>query len=60
VGQVLREEARLDVVAREAERGLGEVVGAEGEEVRDARDAIGHEARAGVLDHRADQRAEVR
>ena len=30
---VAREEAALDVVAREAERGLGEVVGAEGEEV---------------------------
>jgi hypothetical protein len=50
--------ARLDVVAGEAERGLGEIVGAGREEVRRARDVIGDEAGAGELDHRADQRAE--
>ena len=32
--EVRREERRLDVVAREAPGGLGQVVGAEGEEVR--------------------------
>jgi hypothetical protein len=57
--EVVREEAGFDVVAREAERRLGEVVGAEGEEVGDVGDAVGDEAGARELDHRPDQRGEV-
>ena len=44
----------LDVVAREAEGGLGEVVRAEGEELRVGGDLAGGEAGAWQLDHRAD------
>ncbi len=51
---VAREHAALDVVAAEAERRLGEVVGAEREEVGDACDPVGLQARARQLDHRAD------
>src|SRR3954452_18163837 len=47
------EEAALGVVAREAQRRLREVVGAEREEVGMLGDAVGHEARARQLDHRA-------
>ena len=47
----------LDVVAREAEPGLREVVGAEREELGVACDVAGHEARAGQLDHGADDEA---
>jgi hypothetical protein len=43
----------LDVVAREAEAGLREVVGAEREELGVACDVAGHEACAGQLDHGA-------
>ena len=50
---------RLDVVAREAERGLREVVGAEREEVGLLGDAVRHEAGARQLDHRADDHVEV-
>ena len=57
--EVVREEAGLDVVARQAERGLREVVRAEGEEVGLLRDPVGDEARARELDHRPDQRAHV-
>ena len=49
------EELRLDVVAREAERRLREVVRAEREEVGVVGDLVGQEARARQLDHRADE-----
>ena len=52
------EEAALHVVAREAERRLGEVVGAEREEVGVLGDPVGHEARPRQLDHRADRQSE--
>ena len=52
--EVGRHEAGLDVVAREAERGLREVVGAEREERGLAREPVGDEARPRQLDHRAD------
>ncbi len=52
---VARQHATLDVVAAEAERGLGEVVGAEREEVGVAGDLVGLEAGARKLDHRPDQ-----
>ena len=52
--EVGRHEARLDVVAREAERGLRQVVGAEGEERGLGRQPVGDEARPRQLDHRAD------
>src|SRR5690606_17885386 len=48
-------EERVDVVAAEAERHLGEVVGAEAEEVGLGRHLVGREGRAGDLDHRADE-----
>ncbi len=54
---VAREEAALDVVAREPERGLGEVVGAEREEVGVRCDPVGHEAGPRQLDHRAQSRS---
>src|SRR5690349_18875450 len=41
---VPRQDAALDVVAREAERRLGEVVGAEREEVGLMRDVVGAQA----------------
>ena len=54
---VVRDDAGFDVVAREAERRLREVVGAEREELGVARDVAGGEARAGQLDHRPDAEA---
>src|SRR4029453_15079044 len=45
------EEAALDVVAREAERRLGEVVGAEREEVGVPGDSVRHQARPRQLDN---------
>src|SRR2546423_541052 len=51
---VTLEEPALHIVAREAERGLGQVIGPEREEVGDARDPVRHEARARQLDHRPD------
>lgn len=41
LGQVLRDELALHVVAAEAEGGLGEIVGAEGEEVGLLGDLVG-------------------
>src|SRR5581483_7263770 len=55
VVQVAREELALGVVARDAERGLREVVGAEREEVRVPGDLARLHARARQLDHRPDQ-----
>ena len=51
--EVVRQELALGVVAREAERRLGEVVRAEGAEVGDLGDLVGAHARARQLDHRA-------
>src|SRR5580693_9718111 len=51
---VLRNDPRFDVVAREAQGGLREVVSPEGEELRVPGDLARHEARARELDHRAD------
>jgi hypothetical protein len=52
---VTGEDAALDVVAREPEGGLGQVVRAEREEVRVRRDEVGLEARPRQLDHRPDE-----
>ena len=52
--EVLGEERALDVVAREPPCELGEVVGAEGEEVSDRGDALGGDHRTWDLDHGAD------
>ena len=51
--EVVGEELALGVVAREAERRLGEVVRAERAEVRHLGDLVGADARARQLDHRA-------
>src|ERR1700733_1465023 len=51
---VLRNDPRFDVVAREPQSGLREVVSPEGEEFRMSGDLARHEARARELDHRAD------
>src|SRR5881628_687028 len=51
---VLREEALLRVVARDAEDRLREVVRAEREELGLHRDLVGDKARAWDLDHRAE------
>ena len=56
---VLGQEAALHVVAREAERGLREVVRAEREEVGLLGDPVGHEAGPRQLDHRPDGHVEV-
>ena len=53
--EVARQELALRVVPREAERGLGQVVRPEREEVGMFGDLVGAHARAGELDHRADQ-----
>src|SRR3954468_24740450 len=53
---VTAEERALDVVAAETPAHLGEVVGAEGEELRSLRDLARGERRARHFDHRADQR----
>src|ERR1700693_1430783 len=53
--EVARQELALRVVAREAERRLGQVVRPEGEEVRVHGDLVGADARARELDHRADE-----
>ena len=45
----------VDVVARETECGLREIVGAEGKELRFFRDLIRDQAGARQLDHRADE-----
>ena len=52
--EVVGQEA-AGVVAGQAPGGLGEVVGAEGEELRLARDLVGGERRARQLDHGAEQ-----
>ncbi len=52
--EVGAEEGRLDVVTGEAPRHLGEVVGAEGEELRRPGDLAGGHGRARQLDHGAD------
>ena len=52
--QVKRHERGLDVVTGEAEAGLGEVVGAEGEEVSVLADLVGSDGSARKLDHGAD------
>ncbi len=48
---VLQQELALGVVAGEAEGRLGEVIGAEGEELRDLRDVAGGQRGSGDLDH---------
>ena len=61
--RILRQDARLDVrgqelprvVAREAHRGLREVVRPEGEELRRARELGGQKGGARELDHRAER-----
>src|SRR3954453_16228385 len=53
---VTAEESALDVVAAETPAHLGEVVGAEGEELGGLGDLACGERRARDLDHRADQR----
>ena len=61
--RILRQDARLDVrgqelpgvVAREAHRGLREVVRAEGEELRRLRELAGQDGGARQLDHRAER-----
>ena len=50
---------RLDVVAGEAPAHLGQVVGAEGEELRRLGDLAGGQRRPRHLDHRADQRVHL-
>src|SRR4051812_16819697 len=57
--EVAAEERRLDVVAREAPAHLGQVVGAEREELRGLGDLAGGHRRARHLDHRADQGRDV-
>src|SRR5512133_1377649 len=52
---VAGEDLALDVVAAEAQRGLREVVGAEGEEVGLLGDPVGQEACTRQLDHRPDR-----
>ena len=52
--EVGRHHPALDVVAAEAEGHLGQVVGAEGEEVGHLGDLAGPQGRPGRLDHRAD------
>ena len=52
--EVAAEERRLDVVTREAPGHLGQVVGAEGEELRRPRDLVRSHGRARELDHGAD------
>jgi len=52
--EVLGEEAGLGVVAGDAEGGLGEVVGAEGEELRVLGQAVRHQRGAGDLHHGAE------
>ena len=54
LGQVLGQEL-VDVVAREAEGGLGEVVGSEAEELGLLGDLVGDQSGAGKLDHGADE-----
>ena len=56
--EVVRQEA-AGVVAREAERGLREVVRAEGEEVGVLGDLVGPDARPRQLDHRPDEVLEL-
>src|ERR1700733_5587610 len=51
---VLRNDPRFDVVAREPQSGLREVVSPEGEELRMPGDLARHEARTREFDHRAD------
>ena len=51
--EVEGEELALGVVPREAERGLGQVVRPEGEEVGLPRDLVGSKCRSRELDHRA-------
>src|SRR5919106_1527944 len=53
--EVAGQELPLDVVPGEPERGLGQVVGAEREELRLLGDLVGHHRRPGQLDHRADE-----
>ena len=53
--EVVREELALGVVAREAQRRLGEVVRAERAEVGELGDLVGPDAGARQLDHRAAQ-----
>ena len=57
--QVFGEEGRLDVVAGEAPRRLGEVVGSEGEEVGALRDLARGDTRPRQLDHGADQERQI-
>jgi hypothetical protein len=54
LGDVFAHEAGR-IVPADAERGLGQVVGAEGEELRRHRDVGGHQAGARQLDHGAHQ-----
>src|SRR5271167_4213569 len=56
---VLGQDPPLDVVAREPEAGLRQVVCAEGEEVRVLGDLTGYETGARQLDHRAEAKVPV-
>ena len=58
--EVLGQESPLGVVAGEAERGLGQVVGAEAEEVGFLGDLLGDQAGPRQLDHRPDRARPVR
>ena len=51
----IRTEKARGVVAADAQRGLGQVVGAEREELGRVRDVAGAQRGAGQLDHRADE-----
>ena len=57
--EVAGEELALGVVAREPERGLGQVVRAEREEVGVKRDLVRADAGPRELDHRSDEIGEV-
>jgi hypothetical protein len=58
--EVRRHHPALDVVAAEAERHLGEVVGAEAEEVGDLGDLVGADGGTRRLDHGADRHVGLR
>ena len=55
----MAEEHAFDVVTREAPGGLGQVVGAEGEEVSFLSDGVGADGGTRQLDHAADGEVEL-
>src|ERR1700735_2377186 len=52
-------EETAGIVARQAERGLGQIIGAEAEEFRTLGDLAGSQRRAWQLDHGADEIIEL-